>query len=82
MGFPGGSIINRRHRFNSWVRKIPRRREWLPTTVFLSGEFHGRTSLVSYSPWSCKELDVTERLWASLVAQMVKNLPTKQETWG
>ena len=38
-------------------------------------------SLVSYSPWSCKELDMTERLWASLVAQMVKNLPTKQETW-
>ena len=24
-----------------WVGKIPRRREWLPTPVFLPGEFHG-----------------------------------------
>ena len=71
----------RRPGFDPWVGKIPRRREWLPTSVFLPGEFHGWTSLVSYSPWSCKELDMTERLWASLVAQMVKNLPTKQETW-
>ena len=29
----------------SWVRKIPWRREWLPTSVFLSGEFHGQRSL-------------------------------------
>ena len=29
-----------------WVRKIPWRREWLPTPVFLSGEFHGQRSLV------------------------------------
>ena len=27
-----------------------------------------------------KELDTTERLWASLVAQLVKNLPARQET--
>ena len=27
---------------DSWVRKIPRRREWLPTPVFLSGELHGQ----------------------------------------
>ena len=25
----------------TWVGKIPRRREWLPTPVFLTGEFHG-----------------------------------------
>ena len=60
--------------------RFPRRREWLPTPVFVPGEFHGRRSLVSYSPWSHKELDMTERLWASLVAQMVKNLPTKQDS--
>ena len=30
-------------------RKIPWRREWLPTSVFLSGEFHGQRSLVGYS---------------------------------
>ena len=32
-----------------------------PTLVFLPGEFHGQRSLVSYSPWSHKELDTTER---------------------
>ena len=30
-------------------RKIPWRREWLPTSVFLPGEFHGQRSLVGYS---------------------------------
>ena len=40
-----------------WVRKIPWRREWLPTPVFLPGEFHGKRSLVGYSPWGHKELD-------------------------
>ena len=43
-----------------WVGKIPWRREWLPTPVFLSGEFHGQKSLAGYSPWSSKELDATE----------------------
>ena len=27
--------------FSPWVRKTPWRREWLPTPVFLPGEFHG-----------------------------------------
>ena len=50
--------------------------------LFLPGESHGWTSLVGYSPWGCKESDTTERLHfrASLVAQMVKCLPTMQET--
>ena len=34
-----------------WVRKIPCRREWLPTRVFLPRDFHGQGSLVSYSLW-------------------------------
>ena len=38
------------------------RRVWFPTPVFLSGEFHGQTSLVGYSPWACKESDMTEKL--------------------
>ena len=42
--------------------KIPWRREWLPTPVFLPGEFHGQRSLVGYSPWGCNESDTTERL--------------------
>ena len=35
----------------SLVRKIPWRREWQPTSVFLSGKFHGHRSLAGYSPW-------------------------------
>ena len=30
--------------------------------LFLPREFHGQRSLVGYSPWGHKELDVTERL--------------------
>ena len=42
-------------RFDSWVRKIPWRRERLPTPVFWPGEFHGL-----YSPQGHKELDMAE----------------------
>ena len=37
----------RRLGLDPWVRKIPWRREWLPTLVFLPGEFHGQWSLKS-----------------------------------
>ena len=43
------------------VGKIPWRREWQPTPVFLPREFL-RQSLAGYSPWGCKESDRTERL--------------------
>ena len=39
-----------RRRFDPWVRKIPWRRAWQPTPVFLPGEPHGQRSLVSYGP--------------------------------
>ena len=42
-----------RRGFDLWVGKIPRSRKWQPTPVFLSGKFHGMTSLVGYSPWGC-----------------------------
>ena len=43
-----------RPRFDPWVRKIPWRRKWQPTLVFLPGKSHGQRSLVGYSPggWS------------------------------
>ena len=41
--------------FDLWVGKIPWKREWLPTPVFLPGEFHGQRSLVGYNPWGRKE---------------------------
>ena len=50
----------------TWVRSLgwedPWRREWLPTSVFWPEELHGQRSLAGYSPWGCKELDVTELL--------------------
>ena len=52
----------RRLSFDSWVRKIPWRREWQPTLVFLPGEFHGQRSLAGYSPWGHKESDMTKQL--------------------
>ena len=45
--------------FNSWVRKIPWKRIWQTTPVFLPEEFHGQRSLVGYSPWGHKESDMT-----------------------
>ena len=51
----------RRHRFNPWVRKIPWRRKWQPTPIFLLGEFHGQRSLAGYSPKGSKESDTTEQ---------------------
>ena len=51
---------NKRCRFNPWMGKIPRRRKWQPTPVFLPGESHGQRNLVGYSPWGRKESDITE----------------------
>ena len=42
--------------------KIPWRRKWQPTPVFLPGESHGQRSLAGYSPWGRKESDPTEQL--------------------
>ena len=52
----------RRPGFDPWVGKVPWRRKWQPTPVFMPGESHGPRSLLGYSPWGRKELDTTERL--------------------
>ena len=57
----------RRHKrrgFDPWVRKILWSRKWQPTPVFLPGKFHEKWSLVGYSPWVCKESDLTEHACA------------------
>ena len=48
--------------FNPWIGKLPWRKEWQPTPIFLPGEFHGQRTLAGYSPRCCKELDMTEWL--------------------
>ena len=52
----------RRPRFDPPVRKIPWRRYWQPTPVFLPGKFHEKRNLVVYSPWGRKETDMAEQL--------------------
>ena len=59
---PARQETSRRCRFQPWAGKIPWRREWLPTPVFLPGEFDGQRSLAGYSPWGCRESDTTEQL--------------------
>ena len=70
--FPGGASGResacqcRRHKgwgYNPWVRKIPWRRVWQPSPVFLPGESHGQRSLAGYSPQCRKELETTEVTW-------------------
>ena len=45
-----------RHGLDSWVGKIPWRRKWQPTPVFLPGKSHGQRSLVGFSPWGRKRI--------------------------
>ena len=46
----------RRCRFDPWVGKIPWRRKWQPTQVFLSGKAHGQRNLVGYGLWGHKRV--------------------------
>ena len=48
------------------VGKIPWRRAWQPTPVFLPGESHGQRSLVGCSLWGHEESDTTEQHGAVL----------------
>ena len=48
--------------FDLWVQKLPWRREWLPTPVYLPGEFPGQRSLAGFGPWGCKMSDTSEQL--------------------
>ena len=63
--FPGG-LVAKNSPDNSgdmgsilWSGKIPWRRKWQATPIFLPGKSHGERS---YSPWGHKESDTTEQL--------------------
>ena len=58
-----------------WVRKIPRRREWQPTPGFFPGESHGQRTLVGYSPWGHKQLDMAGPLTLSPEPMVVTVTP-------
>ena len=38
------------------------RKQWHPTPVLVPGKSYGQRSVVGYSPWGHKKLDMTERL--------------------
>ena len=50
----------RRYGFHPWFEKISWREKQQLTPVFLPGKSNEQRSLASYSPWGCKELDMTE----------------------
>ena len=56
------SVGDMRCGFDPWVRKIPWRRAWQSTLGFLPGKSKEHRSLAGYSPWGCKESDMTEHL--------------------
>ena len=56
---PAASAGDSRDWVDPWVRKIPWRRKWQPTPVFLPGKFHGQEP-GGCSPWGHKESDRTE----------------------
>ena len=55
----------RRWGFDPW------RRKWQSTPVFLPGESHGQRGLVGYSPWGCKESDMTEWLCTGILWKVI-----------
>ena len=50
----------KRLEFDPWVGKMPWSRKWQLTAVFLPAKFQEQRNLVGYSPWDCKESNVTE----------------------
>ena len=60
--------------FDSLVEKIPWRREWQLTPVLLPGKFRGQRSLVGYSLWGHKELDMTKHSWQSFYTFKSQNI--------
>ena len=74
LGFPGGAsgkeptcqcrrLKRRGFHPSPWVGKIPWRREWQPTPVFLPGQSQGQRSLAGCSPWGGTESNTTDVTW-------------------
>ena len=61
---PGGTVVKnppakqetQTRRVDPWVGKIPWRRKWQPTPLFLPGKSHGQKSLEGYSPRGLKRV--------------------------
>ena len=67
IAFSGKELVVKKCRrgdavFHPRAGKIPWRRAWQPTPVFLPGEPEGQRSLAGYSSWGHKELGTTKGL--------------------
>ena len=68
LGSPSGSEVKNllanegdlRLEFDPWARKVPWRRKWQLTPVFLPGESHGQRNLEDCGPWGHKRVGKTE----------------------
>ena len=62
--FPGGSDEKNLPKMQeTWVQSLAQEDPLEKgTAIFLPGEFHGQRSPVGYSPWGCRELDMTKQL--------------------
>ena len=71
----------RRHRFDTWVGKIPWRRKWQLTVVFLCGKFCGQRSLAGYSPWGLKRVghDLATKKTDQCMKKVVDNVKKKKK---
>ena len=62
---PGGTVVKNPHAnageckrlgLNTWVGKIPWRRKWQLTSIFLPEKFYGYRNLAGYSPWGHSQM--------------------------
>ena len=49
-------------RVASWGQEDPMEKGIAIHSILFPGELHGQKSLLGYSPWACKKLDMTEQL--------------------
>ena len=71
---PASAGDSREHGFDPWVGKVPWRRAWQPTSVFLSGESHGQSNVAGYSPQSHKELDTLKQYSTHAYSVLISQL--------
>ena len=69
MDFPGGAVVKippancrrrKRNGFDPWTGKMPWKRKWQHTPVFLPEKSHGQRSLAG-SSWGHEESDTTDK---------------------
>ena len=64
MGLPGGSLVKnlpaiQETQVLSMGRESPLEKEMVTHSIFFPGKSHEQRSLAAYSPWGCKESDMT-----------------------